>query len=191
MSLRQPVPPAKSYHLINHGPCNLITTGDGKRRNVAPINWTMPILDDPPLVLMAVEPGIFTDELLKASGEFVVNVMGEKWAPQVLYCGKRSGRAEDKFQKTGLTPVASTTVRPPRLAESLAHLECRVVNTHAYVGITLYVGQVRHAEVEEACFDGRYLRVDVAKTLHHVGGGVFAVTERTLRVPREPHKSSS
>src|SRR5687767_10725012 len=100
----------------------------------------MPVLDEPPLVLTAVEPGIFTDELLKTNGEFVVNVMGEKWIGAMMHCGRRSGREGDKFAGAGLTPVAARTVKPPRLAESFAHLECRVVKTHPYDGITLYVG---------------------------------------------------
>lgn len=182
--MRKPVAPSTAYHLINHGPCNLITTGDGERRNVAPINWTMPIQDEPPLVLMAVEPGIFTDELLKANGEFAVNVMGEEHAPQMLFCGRRTGRELDKFRETGLTPVPCAAVKPPRLAESLAHLECRVVATHAHDGITLYVGEVKHAEAEEEVFDGKTWRPERGRTLHHLGGGVFTVTERVVTVPK-------
>jgi flavin reductase (DIM6/NTAB) family NADH-FMN oxidoreductase RutF len=182
--VRKPVPADTAYHLINHGPCNLITTGDGARRNVAPINWTMPVSDEPPLVLMAVEPGIFTDELLKAGGEFAVNVMGEKHAREMLFCGRRTGREVDKFKETGLTPVPCARVKPPRLAESLAHLECRVVKTHEYESITLYVGQILHAEAEEGVFDGKTLRPENARTLHHLGGGVFSVTERVVTVPK-------
>jgi flavin reductase (DIM6/NTAB) family NADH-FMN oxidoreductase RutF len=196
--MRISVRPETAYHLINHGPCALITTGDGAARNVAPINWTMPIMDEPPLVLMAIEPGIFTDELLRRNGEFAVNVMGEKHAAQTLFCGRRSGRDVDKFEGARLTPAPCRTIKPPRLAESLGHLECRVQNTHGYDaegrpspeppsegGIILYVGRVVHAEAEEEFFDGTHLRAEAAKTIHHLGSGIFAVSDRVIRVPRE------
>jgi flavin reductase (DIM6/NTAB) family NADH-FMN oxidoreductase RutF len=182
--VRVEVPAGRAYHLINHGPCCLITTGDGTRRNVAPINWTMPMLDDPPLVVMAVEPGIFTDELLQAAGEFVVNVMGEAHAAAVLACGRSSGRDGDKFSATGLTPAPAGRVKPPFVAQSVGHIECRVKEAIRRGDITLYVGEVLRAEAESDCFDGKLLIPEKARTLHHVGGGVFAVADRVVRVPR-------
>lgn len=180
--MRLEIPLNKAYHLVNHGACPLLTTGDGARSNVAPINWTMPILDDPFLMVTVVEEGIYTDELLRANGEFAVNVVGESLAAQVLACGKMSGRVDDKFARAGLTPVACKRIKPPRIAEAPAHLECRVINRHAYPGVTLYVGEVLQAEVEEDCFDGRHLILDKVKTIHHVGGSTFAVTDRVIRV---------
>jgi len=175
----------KAYRLINHGACPLVTTGDGTRRNVAPINWTVPISDDPPLVMCAVGEGCYTDELLKASGEFALNVVGESLAPALLHCGKRSGRKGDKFSSSGLTPVPCHAIRPPRLAEAFGHVECRVTSTHAYEGVTLYVGRVVHAEVEEEYMDEGHLRPEKARTIHHLGSGRFAVADRLLVVPRE------
>lgn len=182
--MRKPLALPIAYHLINHGPCPLLTTGDGVRRNVATINWTMPVSDDPPLVLSAIENGCYTAELLAANGEFVVNVLGEERAGALVACGRVSGREADKFQAAGLRPVPAQTVKPPRLAESIGHLECRVIDTHACGGITLYVGEVLHAEVEEDCFDGKILRVEKARTPHHLGGGTFSVTERSFKPPR-------
>ncbi|MBI4396162.1 MAG: flavin reductase family protein [Elusimicrobia bacterium] len=176
--MRLDLPVTKAYRLINHGPCCLIATGDGERRNLAPINWTMPIQDEPPLVLMAVEKGVYTDDLLQANGEFVVNVVGGEWVRQILFCGQNSGRKMDKLTAAGFTPLPSKTVKPPHLMETIGHMECRVVNIHAYEGIHLYVGQVLYAEVESEFFDGEYLRVEAARTPHHIGGGRFAVTEK-------------
>jgi flavin reductase (DIM6/NTAB) family NADH-FMN oxidoreductase RutF len=188
--MRISIPLAKAYHLMNHGACPLITTGDGVRRDVAPINWTMPILDDPFLVVTVVEEGIFTDELIKASGEFAVNVIGEALAPQVLGLGKTSGRDLDKFSAFGLETTSCEKIKPPRLAAAAAHLECRVKDRHPYPGVTLYVAEVLHAEVEESCWDGRHLRLEKIRTLHHVGGGLFAVTDRAVRFePASPSKN--
>ncbi|OGH61049.1 MAG: hypothetical protein A3G34_17190 [Candidatus Lindowbacteria bacterium RIFCSPLOWO2_12_FULL_62_27] len=180
--MRIEIAPEESYHLINHGPCNLLTTGDGARRNVAPINWTMPLNNDPPLMLTVVEEGIFTDTLLRANGEFVINVVGEPLAAKVLVCGRSHGSETDKFETVGLTPAASKKVKPPYLKESLAHIECQPVNRHPYDGVTIYVGRVVHAEVEEAFWTGKTLDAEKAKTIHHLSGGTFAVSDRVIRV---------
>ena len=55
--MRITVPLTKAYHLINHGACPVITTGDGQRRDAAPINWTMPVCDDPFLIAAAIGDG--------------------------------------------------------------------------------------------------------------------------------------
>jgi flavin reductase (DIM6/NTAB) family NADH-FMN oxidoreductase RutF len=179
------VDPGKAYHLINHGPCPLVTTGDGVRQNVAAINWTVPVQTKPPLILCVVEDGIYTNELIKASGEFVLNLLGEPHAAAILHCGSRSGRKGDKFASSGLTPVPSAQVKPPRLAQSFAHIELKLHASYPQDGVTLQVGQVVHAEVEEEFFQDGHLVIEKARTLHHLGRGHFAVAERLLTVPRD------
>ena len=180
MSPRTVVKPEAAYHLINHGPCCLITTGDGVRRNVAPINWTMPVNHDPPLVASAVEEGILTHELIRTTGEFAINVVGADWISQILYCGRHHGAQEDKFTAAGLTPIPCRNLSVPRLAEACAHLECRVESSTEHDGVTLFIARIVHAEVESGCYDGKVLLVEKARTVHHLGGGAFAVTDRMI-----------
>lgn len=171
-----------SYHLINHGPCNLITTGDSKRQNVAPINWTMPLNDDPPLMITIVEEGIFTDELIKASREFVINVVGESLAEKVLACGKCHGNIVNKFEKFHLTPLPSKKVKAPYVRESIAHIECKLIGQHSYEGVNIFVGKVLYAQVEEEYWNGKSLVVEKAKTIHHLTGNAFGIIERIIKV---------
>src|SRR5438105_4693561 len=105
--MRISIPSKQAYHLINHGPCNLMTSGDGARKNVAPINWTMPLNNDPAQLLTVLEAGIFTEKLVSETGEFVVNLAGEPLAEVVLNCGRYHGNLVDKFEKFNLTPVPS------------------------------------------------------------------------------------
>lgn len=173
-----------SYHLINHGPCNLITTGDGIRQNVAPINWTMPLNNDPALMLTVIEEGIYTEELLKVSGEFVINLVGEPLAEKVLACGRCHGNQVNKFEKFSLTPLPCKKVKPPYLKESLAHIECKLIGQHPYEGVTIFVGEVLHAEVEEDYWSGKSLIAEKAKTIHHLTAGTFAISDRTIQIPK-------
>lgn len=183
--MRKVLKPEEAYHLINHGPCNLITTGDGTRQNVAPINWTLPLNNDPALMLTVVEGRIFTAELLRASRQFVINVVGESLAEITLACGRCHGSQIDKFRKFGLTALPSQRVKPPFLKESIAHIECELVGEHPYDSVSIFTGKVLHAEVEESCWDGKALIVEQAKTIHHLTGGAFVVAERVIRVRKD------
>lgn len=184
--MRVPIPPKSAYHLINHGPCSLITTGDGERQNVAPINWTMPLNNDPPLMMCVVEEGIYTEELILKSKEFVINVVGEPLAGAVMACGRSHGRDVDKFAQAGLTPVPSKVVRAPYIKEGLGHIECQVIDRHPHEGVSIFVGKVVHAEVEESVWDGKSIIPEKAKTIHHLTGGTFVVSERTIQIAKKP-----
>jgi flavin reductase (DIM6/NTAB) family NADH-FMN oxidoreductase RutF len=106
---------------------------------------------------------------------------------KVLALGNVSGRQTDKFKVFGLETVPCRMIKPPRLAEAPAHLECQVINRHPYPGVTLYVAKVLRAEVEEECWDGQHLVLEKIRTIHHVGGGLFAFTNHAIRVaPAKP-----
>lgn len=180
--MRIKIKPGEFYHLINHGPCPLMTTGDVLTKNIAPIAWTMPLNDEPPLIATAIADEHYTATLLKKSGEFVINIAGESLAEKVYSCGKCHGDKTDKFKKFHLTPVSSSCVKTPYLKESIAHIECRLLNQHAYEGVTLYVGKVLQAEVEEDFWNGKSIVIEKAKTIHHLTGNLFTVTERVIEV---------
>lgn len=179
--MRIPVPLASAYHLINHGACPLITTGDGTRVNAAPINWTMPACDDPFLIAIAVEKGIYTDQLIRETGQFIVNVVGEAMASEMLALGKSSGRNQNKLAALKIETLPGHAVNVVRIATSAAHVECQVQETHPLPGVNLYIGKALHAEVEQECWDGRHLLLEKIRTLHHIGGGLFAVTDHANR----------
>jgi flavin reductase (DIM6/NTAB) family NADH-FMN oxidoreductase RutF len=182
--MRIQLKPEEFFHLINHGPCSLITTGIDHQRNVSPIAWTTPLNDEPPLMAIVVADSHHTSKLIKESGEFVVNVVGENLTDQLFSCGKCHGDKIDKFKKFGLTPIPSSTIKTPYIREAIAHIECKLIHQHPYDGVHLYVGKVLHAEVEEEFWDGKSIIVEKAKTIHHLTGNRFAVTERVIEAKK-------
>lgn len=177
------VPVEKSYHLINHGPCSLITSGQGNEINVCPINWTMPIHDDPPLILTVVEKEIHTHRLIEKYKTFCVNIVGEHLAEAVLGCGGVSGAKVNKFEKWNLHPLPGKRIATPYLQEAIGHIECRVASNHDYEGVTLFIGPAVYAEIEENCYDSHLIPENV-KTIHHIGAGWFSVTGKRFQVKR-------
>jgi flavin reductase (DIM6/NTAB) family NADH-FMN oxidoreductase RutF len=65
-------------------------------------------------------------------------------------------RDEDEYQWAGLTPVPSAKVRPPRVGEAKAHLECEVMQIVTDRNTNIVLGRIVHAHVEPSVWkDGR------------------------------------
>jgi flavin reductase (DIM6/NTAB) family NADH-FMN oxidoreductase RutF len=64
---------------------------------------------------------------VEETGEFVINVVSEAIAAAANASSAEVPPEVDEFTLAGLTPVASEAVRPARVAESPAQMECRLL----------------------------------------------------------------
>ena len=185
-STRLPVPLAKSYLLLNHGPVTLVSSADGIRRNVMAAAWVMPLDFDPLKVALVIDRNTYTRELIEASGEFVLNIPPRALANKVLALGACSGRDEDKFASQQLPVESGEQVAAPLLAECIAWLECRIIaepdNQKKY---DLFVAEVVAAWAEPDVFhEGRWHFSDAQRsTIHYQAGGHFFATGEDFAVP--------
>jgi flavin reductase (DIM6/NTAB) family NADH-FMN oxidoreductase RutF len=101
--------------------------------NLAPFSYFTAVCPKPPVICFS--PGIrFSDGAKKdtlrnieATGEFVVNVVSEEVATQMVQCSGEYPPDVSEFTVAGLTPIASDLVKPPRVKESHVHMECRLL----------------------------------------------------------------
>ena len=164
------------HYLLHPYPTFLVTcVGSDDRPNIITIAWLIPVSVEPPLVAMSVRPTRHSYSLLVDSGEFVINVPHVGLAAESLRCGRRSGRSEDKFVTSGLTASGARHVRPPIIAECLAHLECRVVKDVDAGDHRLLIGEVIDAYTGHGFTDAEGLRdVGRSRPLLHIGRNRFA-----------------
>lgn len=66
-------------------------------------------------------------EIICKHGEFSVNIHGIGKVVEVDYCGIVSGKQNDKFTETKLTPILSSKIAAPIISECAYNLECKVV----------------------------------------------------------------
>jgi flavin reductase (DIM6/NTAB) family NADH-FMN oxidoreductase RutF len=176
--VKRKIPLSIANRLINPGCVVLVTTSLNGRPNIITIAWQMPVSHVPPLVAISVAHTHYTHEVLHQTGEFVINVPNKDLLQEVLLCGKVSGRDVDKFMESGLTPAQAKKTSPPYIKECIGHLECRVAKTIDAGDHTIFIGEVLHAECKEDLFEETWkVRESNAKTLLHLGGRVFAITE--------------
>ena len=163
------LPLEKAFTLIEPGPVVLVTTGDGRHRNVMTLSWTM-VVDFTPLFAITTGPWNHSYTALRASGECVIAVPTVDLLDQVVGIGTCSGRDTDKFARFGLTPVKGRQVKAPLIRECLGNIECKVIDIVERHHIVVLQGVAAHFDAARA----------EKRTLHAVGDGRFVVDGRRL-----------
>ena len=108
-------------------PAVMVSVTDGQGNdNIITVAWTGTICTNPPMVYISVRPSRYSYEMLKKTGEFVINLTTEELAFATDYCGVRSGRDVDKFKEAHLTKEQAQFVKAPMIKESPVSIECRV-----------------------------------------------------------------
>ncbi|MBU4533482.1 MAG: flavin reductase family protein [Firmicutes bacterium] len=144
-------------------PVVLVTAAaEGFRPNMITIAWTGIVNSEPPMVYVSIRPSRHTYELVRRSGEYVINVPSVDQVRQTDYCGVVSGRDVDKFKETGLTPVPAAHVKAPMIKEFPVNLECRVVETVKLPTHDVFIGEVLAVHFNEEVLNENG-RVDVDK----------------------------
>jgi flavin reductase (DIM6/NTAB) family NADH-FMN oxidoreductase RutF len=105
---------------------------------------------NPPHVMVGIRPQTLTYQLILEYQEFGINIPTTELLDSVRICGSVSGRVEDKFKKTGLTPIKGREIRSVIVGECPVNLECRVVHEVQFEGSHhWFVGEIVAAYVEE------------------------------------------
>lgn len=170
--------------LLNPRPVVLVTCCDSAGKpNALTVIWLSPLSRDPPLVGMSIGLTRLSHALIKATGEFVINIVGQSFLTAVRVCGNHSGSDGDKIALASLQLAPARCVRPPVILGALARLECRVVNEVPVGDHTLFVGNVVHAAVQDGCFSTEWdlAQGDVLLCLQrdHFGGFATAAPVQT------------
>jgi flavin reductase (DIM6/NTAB) family NADH-FMN oxidoreductase RutF len=143
-------------------PVVLVSCGHGDQANIITIAWTGILCSSPPQIGIGVRPERHSYNLIKETGEFVVNVPGENLLDEIEYCGFISGQEVDKFAIRGLTPAPGSEVHTPIIAECPINIECRVNQTLSLGSHDLFIGQIVAVQLSQELLDEQG-RVDNGK----------------------------
>ncbi len=135
-------------------PAVLVTTrGSDGKDNIITVAWTGTVCTNPPMLYISVRPERYSYQALKETGEFVVNLTTEAMAKETDFCGVRSGRDLDKFDRTGLHKGRASIVGAPIILESPVNIECRVKEEVPLGSHSMFLADVVHVTVDERYMD--------------------------------------
>lgn len=124
-----------------------------ERPNIITVAWAGTVCSDPAMISISVRPERYSYELIKESGEFVVNLVDKELTYATDYCGVRSGRNEDKFKAMKLTPFDMEDVHAPGIKESPVNIACKVTDCIELGSHHMFLGKVMNVTIEEKYMD--------------------------------------
>jgi len=122
---------------------------DGKP-NAMTAAWGGICCSVPPSIAVSLRKATYSYGNIMESRAFTINIPSESLLKHADYFGLVSGKTEDKFKNTGLTPVKGEYVNAPYIKEFPLVIECALKET-IEVGLhTLFIGEVKDVKVDEA-----------------------------------------
>lgn len=167
-------------------------------RNLAPFSFFTVASANPPIVCFcpmvrgANDAGLPTskDTLrnIIATREFVLNIVSEEFAAQMNACAAELPPEVDEFKISGLTPLASDLIKPPRVAESHVQMECRLQQiVHVSpepLGGSLVLGEVLRFHVRGSLLDNFRIDPDKLHAIGRMAGSTYARTTDRFEMVR-------
>ncbi len=196
------MPAAESYRLLVSlvlpRPIALVTSlnQDGLV-NAAPFSFFNLMGADPPVVALGVARDASRPLGLKDTarnilhnGEFVVHAVNEAIAEAMNVCGTDFPPEISEIEAAGFTLLPSTQVKPPRIAEAAAQMECRHVTTVEIGRTRVLLGEVVHLHLDERFYDAatRHVKTEDLRMIGRMHGrGSYARTSDLFEMTRGSH----
>ena len=171
----------KPGNMLYPVPAVMVSCGDKKgNHNIITIAWAGTICSDPAMVSISVRPERHSYEMIKESGEFVINLTTKDLTYATDWCGVKSGRDVDKFKEMKLTKAAATQLEhAPIIEESPVNIECKVREVLELGTHHMFLAQVVAVQVSEKYMNetGKF-ELNETELVTYSHGEYFQIGER-------------
>ena len=172
MHTKKPFPVDQVRRYLEPGPVVLVSSCAGGRTNIMTLGWHSILAFSPSLVGCVIAAGNHSFDMIRSTGECVINLPTTALVDAVATIGNVSGADVDKFAAFGLTPQPASKVAAPLIAECHANFECRLHDDAMVDKYNYFIFEVVAAHVAE--------RPAHPETLHYRGDGTFMVAGKTI-----------
>ncbi len=165
--------------LIAPLPPVMVSSGDMEKGNIMTVAWTGIINTIPPKTYISVREKRHSYNIIKESGEFVINLTTKDLVKAADYCGIYTGAKVDKFAKCNLAKEEASEVKAPLIAESPLSLECRVTEIIPMGTHDMFLADIVAVDVDESLLDkdGK-LHLDKAGLAAYAHGEYFELGKK-------------
>ena len=165
---------------------------EGEKPNIITVAWAGNICSSPAMLSISVRKERYSYDIIKETGEFVVNLTNKKLTRATDWCGVRSGKDYDKFKEMKLTPQKSVNVAAPGIEESPVNIECKVKQVVELGSHDLFIAEVVCVTVDDKYIDEKG-RFDMKKAglVAYSHGEYFSLGEKLGKFGYSVVKKSS
>lgn len=160
-------------------PAAMISCGTMEKSNIITVAWTGIINTKPPMVYISIRPERYSHDIIKKNGEFVINLTNEKLAFATDWCGVKSGRDVDKFEKMKLTKEMADFVKCPMIEEAPVSIECKVKEVKKLGSHDMFMAEVLAIHADEKYFN-KSGAFDISKCnlIAYANGGYYTLGKK-------------
>ena len=134
-------------------PAVMVSCGDMENSNIITVAWTGIINTNPAMCYISVRPERYSYNIIKESGEFVINLTNKDLTYATDWCGVKSGKDVDKFKEMKLTKEKSNFVNCPSIKESPVSIECKVREIKELGSHHMFMAEVLSINADEKYID--------------------------------------
>lgn len=146
-------------------PAVIITACDKEgNSNMMTAAWVGIVNSNPPMCYVSIRPDRYTYHMVKETGQFAINMTTTAMARVTDLVGVISGKREDKWEKSGLTPESAKLISCPLIAESPLALECEVTEILPLGSHDMFLARIVSVAVDESIIDPQTGKWDIAKS---------------------------
>lgn len=185
-ALLAPVPPV------------MVSCGSAEKPNIITVAWCGTLATQPATTYISVRPKRHSYNLIKESGEFVINLTTEELVRHADWCGVYTGAKVDKFARCGLTAEPSSKLSCPLIAESPLSIECRVKEIVPLGSHDMFIAEIVAIDIDEELIDQNgKLFLDKAGLVAFAHGEYFALGKKlgsfgySVKKKKKGHKKAS
>ena len=169
---KEDFPVSRVRQYLEPGPIVLVSSRWKGRNNIMTMGWHMVMEFTPSLVGCLISSGNHSQEMIRESGECVINLPTTKLTDEAIAIGNSSGAEIDKFVEFGLTALDAAEVDAPLIGQCHANFECRLHDDSLVDKYNVFIFEVVKAHVAKS---PRH-----PETLHYTGDGVFMVAGKII-----------
>lgn len=162
--------------------------------NLAPFSYFNAVGDDPPHVMFStVHSNNLNKDTLNnvlATKQFVVNMVTEDLVEQMNLTSQPIAANESEFELAGLTPIASSLVKPPRVKECKITMECEMVHHYKLEnsktgGATIVIGKIVLFHIDESVLLENYkINLETYKPIARLAGSYYSKMGEIFSIKR-------
>lgn len=161
---------------LEPGPIVLVSSQYKGQTNIMTMGWYTVLQFTPSLLGCMIVGYNHSYDLIRKSGECVINLPTIDLLQQVVGIGNCHGQDINKFEKFGLTPLPGERVRAPLIKECYANFECVVYDKKMLAEYSFFILEVVKAHVP--------VSPKYPKTVHYTGDGVFMLSGKHINLSR-------
>lgn len=169
----------KSGTFIYPIPAVMVSCGDMDKSNIITVAWTGILNTNPAKVYISVRPTRCSYDIIKKTGEFVINLTTKELAYATDWCGVKTGAKVDKFKEMKLTKQKCEFVSAPAIKESPVSIECKVTDIKELGSHHTFIADVLSIDADEKYIDEKGA-FDISKCnlIAYANGGYYELGKK-------------